>query len=217
VDVLPAGSDPMTAPERIHFYFDPVCPWAWVTSRWAVRLEELGDLEIEWRLFSLGVANLPKGEEPPAGPIGPSGPSLELLAQARRTGGNAAVGKLFTALGTAAHVRHQKLAEAGIFDQAWSEAGLDPANRPGSGGDPSLWQAVLQDHREAVARCQAFGVPTLILDDGEGPGIFGPVVTEVPSDTESRELLQDVLRLTRRGYFFELKRDRVGHPPKTEV
>jgi hypothetical protein len=58
-------------------------------------------------------------------------------------------------------------------------------------------------------------VPTIILDGGSGPGIFGPILTEVPSDDEGRELLRDFLRLTRRGYFFEVKRDREGHPPKT--
>jgi 2-hydroxychromene-2-carboxylate isomerase len=203
----------MTASERVHFYLDPICPWAWITSRWATRLEELGELEVEWRLFSLGVANLPEGQEPSAEPVGASGPSLHLLAQARRLGGNAAVGHLYTALGSAAHIRQEKLSEGAVLDRAWAEAGLDQAAREGADDDPSLWQEVLREHRAAVTACEAFGVPTLILDGGEGPGIFGPVLTEVPTDDESRELLRDVLRMARRSYFFELKRDREGHPP----
>jgi len=205
----------MTAPEAVHFHFDPLCPWAWLTSRWAARLEELGALEINWRLFSLGVANLPEGESVPAEPVGPSGAALELLAQARRLGGNPAVARLYTAMGAAAHVRHEKLADSGVLDRAWAEAGMDPNRRDSAPADPTLWQEVLTDHRAAVAACQAFGVPTLILDDGKGAGIFGPVITEVPGDEESRELLRDVLRLVRRSYFFELKRDREGHPPQT--
>lgn len=204
----------MTPRQRVHFHFDPICPWAWITSRWATRLQELGDIEVEWRLFSLGVVNIAEGAAPPAERLGASGPSLELLAHARRVGGNAAVARLYRALGTAAHVRRQKLTDAEVLDRAWSEAGLDPGARSGTAQDPSLWADVLQEHRQAVAACQAFGVPTLILDDGKGPGIFGPILTAVPSDDEARELFRDLVRLVRRDYFFELKRDREGHPPQ---
>lgn len=207
----------MTSVEKINFHFDPVCPWAWLTSRWATRLEELGEIEIDWRLFSLGLANLPEGESVPAGPVGHSGDALQLLAQARRIGGNSAVARLYTAMGTAAHVRHEKLVEAEVLERAWKEAELDPAGRETAPADPALWQEVLSDHQAAVQGCQAFGVPTLILDGGKGPGIFGPVITDIPDDAESRELLEDVIRITRRGYFFELKRDRDGHPPHTAV
>jgi 2-hydroxychromene-2-carboxylate isomerase len=205
----------MTAVEKINFHFDPLCPWAWLTSRWATRLEQLEEIEIDWRLFSLGVANLPEGELVPVGPVGRGGDALQLLALARRIGGNSAVARLYTAMGTAAHVRHEKLVEAEVLERAWEEAELDPASRETAMADPTLWQDVLGDHQAAVAACQAFGVPTLILDGGKGPGIFGPVITEVPSDEESGELLKDVLRAVRRSYFFELKRDREGHPPMT--
>ena len=206
----------MTETQRIHFHFDPICPWAWITSRWATHLEEVGELAIEWRLFSLGVANLAEGQDPPPNePVGRSGTALQLLAHARRNGGNAAVGRLYTAMGEAAHVRGEDLTEAAVLDRAWSKAGLEDASRHEGDSDPGLWQDVLNEHRAAVNACQAFGVPTLILDGGDGPGIFGPILTEVPGGDESRELLQDVIRMTRRDYFFELKRDREGHPPQT--
>jgi len=179
-------------------------------------LEELGEVEIDWRLFSLGVANLPEGESSDQ-PVGPSAEALQLLAQARRIGGNSGVARLYTAMGTAAHVRHEKLVDHGVLARAWEDAGLDPKSRESASADPDLWRDVLSDHEAAVAACQAFGVPTLVLDHGEGPGVFGPVITEVPGDAESVELLRDVLRCTRRGYFFELKRDRTGHPPQTAV
>ncbi len=204
----------MSTNETINFHFDPLCPWAWLTSRWATRLEELAAITVEWRLFSLGVANLATGEAIPDEPVGPGGPALVLLAKARRVGGNPAVARLYTALGTAAHVRRQKLSEPEVLDHAWAEAGLQAEKQDSLASDPSLWQEVLADHRAAVSACEAFGVPTIILDGGKGQGIFGPVITEVPGDQESLELLQDVLRLTRRGYFFELKRDRAGHPPQ---
>ena len=190
----------MTVAERINFHFDPVCPWAWLTSRWAARMEELGAIEIDWRLFSLGVANLPEGESSEQ-PVGPSAEALQLLAQARRIGGNSAVARLYTAMGTAAHVRHEKLIDPEVLSRAWEEAQLGGGSRTAALADATLWHDVLTDHQAAVQACQAFGVPTLILDGGKGPGIFGPVITEVPSDEESLELLRDVLRCTRRGYF----------------
>ena len=206
----------MAAKETIAFYFDPLCPWAWVTSRWATRLEVLGEVEIDWRVFSLGIAHLAEAEAIPDEPLGIGGPALQLLAQAKRLGGNPAIARLYTALGTAAHLRHQDLQEASVLEQAWSEAGLDPADREAAAADPTLWQEVVSQHRGAVAACQAFGVPTLILDGGNGPGIFGPIITAVPDDDECRELLRDVVRMIRRGYFFEMKRDREGHPVRLE-
>lgn len=205
----------MAPTETIAFYFDPLCPWAWVTSKWATRLEELGELEIDWRVFSLGVANLPEGQAIPDEPVGTGSAGLQLLVQAKRLGGNPSIARLYTALGRAAHVSHQNLQETAVLERAWSEAGLDSADREAASTDSTLWQEVVSQHRSAVAACQAFGVPTLILDGGSGQGIFGPIITEVPSDEECRELLRDVVRMTRRGYFFELKRDREGHPAQT--
>ncbi len=178
-------------------------------------MEELGEVEVEWRLFSLGVVHLEEGAPEPEGPVGYSGPSLQLLAAARRSQANQGVDRLYTALGERVHRDGRKLPDDGLLEEAWEAAGLGPGGVTEALEDAQLWQEVLADHRRAVAACQAFGVPTLILDGGEGPGIFGPVITEVPPDDEGRELLRDVLRLTRRGYFFELKRDREGHPPLT--
>ena len=205
----------MSARERIHFYFDPICPWAWLTSRWATRLEELGAVELEWHLFSLGVANLPEGQEPPGEPIGSSGPLLQLLARARRVGGNEAVARLYTAMGQAAHVRQKELSDPVVLAQVLEEAGEASGDLESVVADLSLWEAVLDDHRQAVRAGEAFGVPTLILDAGQGPAIFGPVITEVPGDEQCRALLQHVLGITRMSNFFELKRDRAGHPAMT--
>lgn len=177
-------------------------------------MQELGEVKVEWRLFSVELANLPADAAVPDHPTDFGGTALQLLALAQRLEGNSAVGRLYTSLGSAAHVRDEKLADPAVLKRAWSEAGLADRERETAAADLTLWQEVIREHRAAVESCQAFGVPTLILDGGDGPGIFGPVITEVPSDEESRELLVDVVRMTRRGYFFELKRDRDGHPPQ---
>lgn len=200
--------------EQINFHFDPVCPWAWLTSRWMVRLEELGEAQVEWRLFSLGIVHLEDGQDPTDGPLGHSGPALQLLALAGREGGNAQVSRLYTALGDAAHKRGEKLSERSVLDAALKAAEMDPKEAAPALDDHSLWLQVVAEHEAAAKSCQAFGVPTLILDAGAGPGAFGPVITKVPSDKECVELLHDMVRMMRRDYFFEFKRDREGHPPE---
>ena len=200
--------------EQINFHFDPVCPWAWLTSRWALRLEELGEVKVDWRLFSLGIVHLENDQDPSEGPVGQSGPALQLLALARREGGNSQVSRLYTAFGEAAHQRGEKLSDRSVLEAALTEAGMDPKRTSAALEDRSLWLEVVSDHDAAVKSCQAFGVPTIVLDAGAGPGIFGPIITKVPSDRECVDLLQDVVRLNRRDYVFELKRDRDGHPPE---
>lgn len=202
--------------EQINFHFDPVCPWAWLTSRWMVRLEELGEAQVEWRLFSLGIVHLEDGQDPADGPVGHSGPALQLLALARREGGNAMVSRLYTALGDTAHKRGEKLSERSVLDIALADAGMDPKGATAALEDHSLWLQVVAEHEAATKSCQAFGVPTLILDAGAGPGVFGPVITKVPSDEECVGLLKDMVRMMRRDYFFEFKRDREGHAPELE-
>jgi len=200
--------------ERVNFHFDPVCPWAWLTSRWITRLEELGEVEVEWRLFSLGVVNREPDQDLTAGPFWYSGEALQMLSLARRQGGNQLVARLYTELGRGIHVQGEPIAAPATIEAAMARAGMDPTLRESANSDRSLWQEVLADHDQAVASCQAFGVPTIILDGGNGPGGFGPVITEVPPDQEARELLADVVRMLRRDYVFEFKRDRDGHPPQ---
>ncbi|MGA9774857.1 MAG: DsbA family protein [Candidatus Dormiibacterota bacterium] len=200
--------------EEINFHFDPACPWAWLTSRWAARLAELGELSVNWRFFSLGIVHLEAGSPTSEAADRFTGPSLRLLALARRRGGNDAVGRLYSEIGRAVHGRGESLVDPLVIEAALERAGMDSSWRAEVESDPSLWEEVVADHEAAVASCQAFGVPTIILDSGRGPGAFGPVLDRVPDDQEAKELLRDVVRMLRRGYVFELKRERDGHPPQ---
>ena len=128
--------------------------------------------------------------------------------QLRRTG------EMIESSGGRYAARTVDVTDAAAVSAAMAEVGMDERALAGRLEDPGLWDEVLADHLAAVARCQAFGVPTLILDGGEGPGAFGPVITRVPNDEEARELLSDTVRMIRRDYVFEMKRDREGHPPE---
>jgi hypothetical protein len=95
---------------------------------------------------------------------------------------------------------------------ALAEVGLDPGWCDQALGDPRTWVAVLDQHRRLVDRTRSFGVPTLVLDGGNGPAIFGPVISALPSDDDAVELWRHVSWLARYESFSELKRDRTNPP-----
>ncbi|MGH7748057.1 MAG: hypothetical protein ACREQ5_25360 [Candidatus Dormibacteria bacterium] len=93
------------------------------------------------------------------------------------------------------------------------EAHLDEGLLDRALADPATWEQVQEEHDAMVARHRGFGVPTIVLDGGEGPAIFGPVIVEVPEeDAEAVELWRHVSWLVRYENFAELKRERTRTP-----
>jgi predicted DsbA family dithiol-disulfide isomerase len=193
--------------ESIRFYFDPLCPWCYQTSRWARRLDELGVLDVEWRVFSLAIVN---GDEAgrAAADTG-SAPSLRTALAVRAAHGNAAVGAFYKALSDARHQRGQALDDHAVIEASLREAGVEPELLQQALDDPSTWEAVQREHDEAVSVHKAFGVPTIVLDGGEGPHMFGPVISEIPDDDAAVDLWQHFAWMARNPNVAEIKRDRL--------
>ncbi len=95
---------------------------------------------------------------------------------------------------------------------ALEEVGLDVEWCDEALSDPRTWEAVLEEHHGLIERTRSFGVPTIVLDGGTGPAIFGPVISELPSDGDAVELWRHVSWLARYDNFAELKRDRIKSP-----
>jgi hypothetical protein len=95
---------------------------------------------------------------------------------------------------------------------ALQEIGADPSLLDDALADDATWEAVVQEHEQLVDRTGAFGVPTIELDGGDGPAIFGPVIYNLPDDEEAVELWRHTTWLVRYGNFAELKRGRGGLP-----
>ena len=196
--------------DAIRFYFDPACPWCYQTSRWARRLEALGAVTVDWRVFSLAIVN--RGDEGRAVSDTGSAPALRIASLIRREHDSAAVGRFYAAHGEAIHERGEQNDDISVLERALQSSGLDARLARRALEDATTWEDVQREHDDVVAMHRAFGVPTIVLDDGEGPAIFGPVIFDVPADAEALELWQHFSWLARNTNFAEVKRERTRYP-----
>jgi hypothetical protein len=160
---------------------------------------------VRWRFFSLEEIN--KGDGTVDWEGGRSAPILRVLALVRRRHGDDGVDRFYDALGRARFVDEKEL-DGPTVEAALETAGLDAGLRAEALADPATRDEVFAEHAAIAERLEAFGVPTLVLDEGDGPGIFGPVINPVPEGEAAGELWDRVLWLTRQEGFFELKRSR---------
>jgi hypothetical protein len=183
-----------------------------VTSKWVNRLVELGEIEVsDWRVFSLELIN--GGEETiEAAREFRSAAALRTAVAVRDGAGGEGVGRFYHALDARTWDGADDIRSADTVRGALADAGLDESLYDAAQDDPATWDAVLAEHKAVVEQFGAFGVPTIALDGGDGPGIFGPVISRVPADDEVVELWRHVVWLVRSDNFWELKRDRAVPP-----
>jgi 2-hydroxychromene-2-carboxylate isomerase len=200
--------------EKVKFMFDPRCPWCYQASRWVRRLEALGEIELDYGLYCLELSNLPVGEDEIAlKDTARSANALRAAVGIRRAEGSKAIGRYYEALGdrvweTDTPMRNRDEAVVGAAEAAgFSRALVEEAVN-----DPTTWDEVLAEHHDLVKNKGGIGVPTVILDGGEGTALFGPVISRLPSDEDAVELWRHVSWLGRYGTFFELKLHRTEQP-----
>ncbi len=192
----------------ITFWFDPVCPFTWRTSRWAREVAGRRGAEVRWRVMSLAVLNA--GQEVPeqfreAARQAPR--AHRVLVAAERDHGTAALGRLYSAVGVRLHEKGESLGPDLIA------GALADADLPGSLidvlDDESLDPLVRQSHDEAQARVGTpSGSPVTAI--GDGPGYFGPVVVPVPGPAAGDRLFEALRLLSEVPEFGEIKRARAG-------
>jgi protein-disulfide isomerase-like protein with CxxC motif len=199
-------------PESVQFSLDPRCPWCWQTSKWVRRLEQLDIVAVRWGTFCLELQNFPKPLDRFDETRCVSAPALRTLVAVREVEGDVAAGRFYEAVGTRYFDLEGGLGE-GTVRAALHDAGLDEEWCAKAMGDRATWTTVLEEHHSLVSDTRSFGVPTIRLDGGSGPAIFGPVVSNAPSsDDEAAQLWQHVSWLVRYDNFSELKRDRTVEP-----
>ncbi|CAN5423249.1 Rv2466c family mycothiol-dependent reductase [soil metagenome] len=203
--------------ERVRFYFDPICPWCYQTSRWARRLEELGVLELDWGVFSLELQNRSNEPEDLARAHARSERELRTAIAVRDHAGPTGVGAFYEQLGARVHQLGEPLEDSATVTGALRDAGLAPEVASQAMEDDSTLERVATEHRALCDRTRSFGVPTIVLDAGDGPAIFGPVIVEVPDDDDAVALWEHVSWLVRHDSFAELKRERDRAPELESV
>lgn len=192
----------------ITFWFDPVCPFTWRTSRWAAEVAGRRGAEVRWRVMSLSLLNA--GREVPeqfreAARQAPR--AHRVLVAAERDHGTAALGRLYAALGVRLHEKGESLGP-GLIAGALADAEL-PGPLIDVLDDESLDPLVRQSHDESQARVGTpSGSPVTAI--GDGPGHFGPVVVPVPDPAAGDRLFEALRLLADVPQFSELKRARAG-------
>jgi 2-hydroxychromene-2-carboxylate isomerase len=200
---VPTSDDKDTA----DFWFDPLCPFAWITSRWILEVEQVRDVRVRWHAMSLYFLNKDRDLNPDyQARIARGLPIGRVLVATEQQVGNQALLPLYTALGTRIHHEKQELGPD-LVEAALAEAGL-PAELVEAMDDTSYDDALLASHLEAIDRVgDEVGTPTIAFN---GSAFFGPVLTRIPRGEDAGRLWDGTIAVADFPYFFEIKRTRTG-------
>ncbi|OAA21594.1 2-hydroxychromene-2-carboxylate isomerase [Frankia sp. EI5c] len=207
----PTGSGPAPGQPlaEADFWFDPMCPWAWLTSRWMLEVEKVRPVRTRWHVMSLAILN--DGQDVPEqyreamrqawGPV-------RVCIAAAATAGEEVLLPLYTAIGRRRHLENADLNEETLV-AALTEVGLDPALAAVAGS--TEWDERLRaSHSDGINRVgMDVGTPVIAV---AGTAFFGPVVTPTPRGEAAGKLWDGVLLVAQTPGFYELKRSRDQGP-----
>lgn len=195
------------------FWFDPLCPFAWISSRWILEVEQVRDISVTWHVMSLAYLNQDRDiPDDYRAMLAPAWGPVRVCIAAEQKHGKDVLLPLYTAIGNRIHLEGQKLHELedhgrGLVADALAEAGLEPELIDAL-DDSSYDDAVAKSHHLGMDQVgDDVGTPTIAF---EGAAFFGPVLSKIPRGEDAGQLWDGCVAVAKVPYFYELKRSRTG-------
>ena len=201
----------------VEFFWDPVCPFAWITSRWVVKVCAQTGYKVDWRFIALRLLNKHKDYATDFPPNYERGHTaglrmLRVAAKVRAELGREPMGALYTGYGQANFDQRQgsgmsrRLGTVAHIAETLQTVGLSPEFAVAA--DDTSWDTVIEAETElALSRTgREVGTPIITFQPPDGVSFFGPVISRIPSDDEALTLWNAVVTLAKFPSFAELKR-----------
>ena len=208
-DTAEAGTDSTTA--TADFWFDPLCPWAWMSSRWILEVAKVRAIEPTFHVMCLAVLNSGREDLPERyrEMMGKAWGPVRVCIAAEAEFGNEVLEPLYTAMGNRIHPGGGDFSDRSLITDALTEAGLP--TRLADAADSTEWDERLKEsHHDGMDRVgMDVGTPVISVD---GVSFFGPVVTPAPKGEAAGKLWDGVVLVAATPGFYELKRTRTDGP-----
>ena len=199
----------MAERQRVDFWFDPICPFAWATSRWIKEVEKVRDIDVHWNVMSLAVLN--EGRDLPAdyrASMDTAWGPVRVIMKAAEEHGEQVKDQLYTAMGELFH--HEKIKDRDeVIAKALEATGL-PASLAEAAHSDANDEALRASHEVGITKVgQDVGTPIIAVND---VAFFGPVITRIPTGEDAGRMFDAAAELASFPYFFEMKRTRTEAP-----
>jgi 2-hydroxychromene-2-carboxylate isomerase len=192
------------------FWFDPVCPWAWMTSQWMREVQKVRDVEVRWNVMSLAVLNEGRDlSESYRRSMDAAWGPVRVATAVRQAHGDDVVGRLYEAIGTRLHNAGRGDERMTVVREALEELGL-PADLAAAADSDEYDDELRASHQRAIDLVgDDVGTPVVAIN---GTAFFGPVMTPAPRGEDAGRLWDGFALVTSVPGFYELKRSRTKGP-----